>query len=428
MISADIEALYTNINLDLAIDIITDFAKDKFNIITDFAKDKFDLNITAFNVILKLIFENNIFTYADNYYKQILGIAMGSVCGPTIANIFVNHFEKRWLSIAKPLYYKRFIDDLFIIYIDDNSFDFAFFNSSFLPLKLTFECGTRLNFLDLEISYEKFLRKVTFKIFFKKTNTFSYLLTSSNHPKRIFDNFPKSIFYRVKKNCTYESDYFYFSTIVMKQLLLCGYDYKFLIKVLNTVDKIERDTLIPYRNKKINNFCDNNTILFKLPYDCNIIHNKNKLNEVKAFFDENYNFDVKVKFFNSVQNNLGSLLIHNFKIPKIEVFKNTVCIKQNCEICKFISFDESLILNNGFQLPLLCKGNCESKMALYIIKCLLCNELYIGKTENTIKKRMQVHFSMIRNFFPFKYKCKSDIEHFNLINHNYEEHLKFYVF
>ena len=219
LIAADIEALYTNINLELAINIIKDFAINKL--------DHEHLNIVAFNLILKLIFENNIFVYNQKYYVQILGIAMGSVCGPTIANIFVNYFEKKWLSIQKPLYYKRFIDDLFIIFIDDGNFNFDFLNSSFNPLNLSNEYGNKVNFLDLEIFYEKFVKKVFFRIFFKKTNTFSYLLTSSNHPQHIFDNIPKSIFLRVKKNCSYELDYFYFSTIIMKQLLSCGYEYKF---------------------------------------------------------------------------------------------------------------------------------------------------------------------------------------------------------
>ena len=67
-------------------------------------------------------------------------------------------------------------------------------------------------------------------------------------------------------------------------------------------------------------------------------------------------------------------------------------------------------------------------MSLYIIKCLLCNELYVGKTENSIEKRIKVHLSMIRNFYPFKYNCKSDIDHFNLKNHDYKKHFKFYIF
>ena len=67
-------------------------------------------------------------------------------------------------------------------------------------------------------------------------------------------------------------------------------------------------------------------------------------------------------------------------------------------------------------------------MSIYIIKCIKCNDLYIGKTELTIEKRMRVHLSMIKNFLPFKYSCRSDIEHFNLIDHNYINDLRFYIF
>ena len=188
------------------------------------------------------------------------------------------------------------------------------------------------------------------------------------------------------------------------------------------------ETLIPYINKNETLFCEKNTILFKVPFDINIIQNKCKLNSLKTYFEDNYSFDLKIKFFNSIQSNLGSLLIHNFKFPKTIVFKNTVCAKLNCEICKFISFDEFILLRNGFKLPVLCNGNCESKMSIYIIKCIKCNDLYIGKTELTIEKRMRVHLSMIKNFLPFKYSCRSDIEHFNLIDHNYINDLRFYIF
>ena len=40
---------------------------------------------------------------------------MGSICGPSIANIFVFLYEKKWLTIHRPLIYLRFIDDLFLI-------------------------------------------------------------------------------------------------------------------------------------------------------------------------------------------------------------------------------------------------------------------------------------------------------------------------
>jgi hypothetical protein len=296
-ISADFESLYTNIDLNLALNIITDFSKDKL--------DESHINIYAFNKILRLIFENNIFCFKESYYVQILGIAMGSVCGPTIANIFVNFFEEKWLTIAKPIYYKRFIDDLFIILLDNNSFDFQLLHDSFKPLKLNVVCNERVNFLDLDISFNNILRKVNFKLFLKKTNSFSYLLTSSNHPQHIFKNIPKSIFLRVKKNCSSFLDYLYFSTLILNQLLLCGYEFNFLMKVLNTVDRIDRKTLIPYKNKNENIFLKNDILIFKLPYDFNIIHDKTSFQKIKNFFNETYRYDLKIKFFYSIQSNDG---------------------------------------------------------------------------------------------------------------------------
>jgi hypothetical protein len=67
-------------------------------------------------------------------------------------------------------------------------------------------------------------------------------------------------------------------------------------------------------------------------------------------------------------------------------------------------------------------------MAIYIIKCNFCSKFYVGKTETTIRQRMRVHLSMIRNYYPFKYNCGSDIKHLNLIEHDYTSNFKFYIF
>ena len=128
---------------------------------------------------------------------------------------------------------------------------------------------------------------------------------------------------------------------------------------------------------------------------------------------------MKIKFFYSVQINLSSLIFHNFRFPEIKLFKNKVCLKINCETCRFISFDNYIKLNNGFLLPIRCNGTWDSRMAIYIIKCNLCNEFNVRKTETTFRQRMRVHLSMIRNYFSLKYNCESDIKHFNLIEHDY---------
>ena len=165
-----------------------------------------------------------------------------------------------------------------------------------------------MNFLDLDISFTKILSKVHFKLFLKKTNTFSYLLTSFNYPQHIFKKIQKSIFSSVRKNCSSFLDYLYFSSLILKQLFLCGYELDFLIKVLNTVNNIDRKTLITYKNKNNNIFYNNETLLFKLPYDFNIIHNKASFDKIKTFFNETYRYDLKNKFFYSIQSNLSSLI------------------------------------------------------------------------------------------------------------------------
>ena len=57
------------------------------------------------------------------FYRQIKGIAMGSKSGPSIANIFVFIFEKEFLRIHRPIFYKRFIDDIFMIIKKGFNFD-----------------------------------------------------------------------------------------------------------------------------------------------------------------------------------------------------------------------------------------------------------------------------------------------------------------
>lgn len=133
LLSGDFDSLYNNIILILALDIICDFVKDKFY--------SEHINIIAFREILKIIFNFNIFKYKNSFYRQVKGIAMGSKCGPSIANIFVYIFEKKFLHIHRPyiLCYKRFIDDIFLIF--KKGFNIDLLLKSFGNLKLNIVIG-----------------------------------------------------------------------------------------------------------------------------------------------------------------------------------------------------------------------------------------------------------------------------------------------
>ena len=83
---------------------------------------------------------------------QILGIAMGSICGPSIANIFVYLYEKKWLYIHKPLVYLRFIDDIFIIFLKHLNVVNSLLNA-FGSLKLNVEVNNKVHLQKLIFIY-----------------------------------------------------------------------------------------------------------------------------------------------------------------------------------------------------------------------------------------------------------------------------------
>jgi hypothetical protein len=103
--------------------------------------------------------------------------------------------EDNFLVIHKPLFYCRFIDDIFVIL--DKNFNIEILINSFGNLKLNIMSNKSVNFLDLAISLDPNTNFLHFSLYTKPTNTYSYLLYNSNHPNFIFKNIPKSIFIRI---------------------------------------------------------------------------------------------------------------------------------------------------------------------------------------------------------------------------------------
>ena len=58
--------------------------------------------------------------FSNKYYEQVHGVAIGSLLGPALANIFMGCFESKWLRDCpndfKPVFYRHYIDDIFVLF------------------------------------------------------------------------------------------------------------------------------------------------------------------------------------------------------------------------------------------------------------------------------------------------------------------------
>ena len=217
VVTLDVSALYTNMEKDESIEAVKNtLAEANYN----------DISIGFILWLLELMLDNNMFTFNDKLYKQIIGIAMGAKPAPLIADIFMskviddNIFK---LGEENIKFFKRFLDDLFLIYIGSTKQLHKFFdkvNELHPHIKFTFnhtciksesesekcDCPNQesIPFLDTSCKIEE--GKLIFDLYRKKTDRVQYLLPSSCHPVHCKENIPFSLAMRINRICSTVED------------------------------------------------------------------------------------------------------------------------------------------------------------------------------------------------------------------------------
>ena len=95
MASLDVESLFTNIPLNEVIHICVDDLFCDTNTIHN-------LDRNYMRELLTLAAYEWFFIFDQVVYRQIDVVTMGSPLGPILANVFLCHFEKQWLSECPP--------------------------------------------------------------------------------------------------------------------------------------------------------------------------------------------------------------------------------------------------------------------------------------------------------------------------------------
>ena len=88
-------ALFTLVPVDPALNIIRDLL-DKDHTL----KERTVLAVSDIILPLEFCLKNTHFSFQDQFYEQVEGVAMGSLVSPIVANLYMEYLEQKALSTA----------------------------------------------------------------------------------------------------------------------------------------------------------------------------------------------------------------------------------------------------------------------------------------------------------------------------------------
>jgi hypothetical protein len=231
LVTGDVTALYTNMNITRSLKCVKDIFENNPD------RKRPDKEILD---LLKLVLENNDFSFNDQTYLQIFGTAMGKSFAPNLANIYLLEFDDKAMNghEIKPLLFFRFLDDIFFIWpgtTEELKIYETYLNNLIPDIKITLNHNTEeINFLDL-IIYKSELNEnestLLTRVYFKPTDSHQLLDGNSFHPKHTCRGILKSQILRYKRLSSKKEDFDNTCQILFNSLKDRGYSKSLMRKM-----------------------------------------------------------------------------------------------------------------------------------------------------------------------------------------------------
>ena len=360
--TADVTALFTNVNVETSINDVIEFASEYWDQINTYG-----LKLVDLHRMLETILSNSFFTFNRRLYKQVFGAFIGCSISPPVAIIRVHVLEKR--SIYTDLhittgirqYYKRYVDDMSSLArnkeeairncerISEEDQDNRIVWEVEFP-----DIGAYVPFLDTEVRIDD-EGKVSSRYYCKPQNKGITLNAMSHHPTSTKEAVVNNYYNTATTVSSGPEEKEYSMSIVDKMLANNGYSKP--SQVFKTRDQQSKKEVpklatltLPYTNER----------------DSNCIRNFIKANKmpIRPIFTP------------------GKTLAQTF--CKSRPFDQKQCVKSNpdtCEVC-----------------PMISKGvGCSKRGVVYEITCNLCGEKYQGETDRPLNHRIKEHIRACRN-------------------------------
>ena len=398
------------------------------------------------NLILQLLninIFNNYFEFSETVFQQTTGIAMGAAFSPTIANIFMSVFIRRFLltTTEQPLHLSRYIDDIFLIW--PNQYNLETFITSlnnFHPnIKFTVTSSrNKINFLDLTIyKGHNFTSTNTLdvKTFQKPNSLYQYLHYDSFHPKTTFKGTIIGECIRYARTNTEEANYNAQVALLKTRLLNRNYPLYFINKNIARVNYHHRTLFIRKKLKP--------TLILTRPiFKCLPPPNFKHLKYIILSNYQKISHLVRQPLFVSYRHKtLGNSLVRSRHDPTIEdkmlindscPFTTAIiqtpppkqlnlqtpstkkCNARKCATCQHINESTSFKSTTTKRTYRIREYfTCSSKNIIYLITCSKCKKQYVGQTRKNLRERINHHRSTIMCD-----KTRYLSIHFNFPDHN----------
>jgi len=402
LVTADVSSLYPSIPIEHSIDVIIDFI-DNHN-------DPTYPPVCFLRNVLLFVLKYNCFNFADLFFLQVRGVAMGTRMAPNYANLYMAYLEKEHIFTypKQPLYYRRYLDDIILIWpgpLEELTKFQEYLNNAHPTIKFTFEISTsNLPYLDINIHIEN--GRAFVSPYFKGTNTFSYIRGDSYHPPSIYGAIITGENNRILRNSSKEDSYQTTMTMLKNKFENRKFPRKF----------IERP-IIPFEDRNIilqgstrDNQGDFVTIVCK--YD-KTLPIKSILTESWGIFANNEDtrrslLTKQLRVSHTLGTNIGRRITKTRlegtididtntyeqpEFPKISwPAKNIQCRVNQCGTCNQLSSNAYYYsFQTKIRYPIENIYSCDTVGAIYLLDCKICGKQYIGETGTTLRIRIRRH-------------------------------------
>ena len=364
--------------------------------------------------LLTLVLGKNNFDFNEKHYLQTGGTAMGTRVAPSYANTFMGWFEDQFVYTytPEPIIWKRFIDDIFIIWThgQESLNTFVQHLNHCLP-SIKFEADTStscIHFLDVTVSLD-INHDLETDLYTKPTDSHNNLNYRSAHPRHCRDGIPYSQFLRLRRICSNRETFTHQCREMLKNFIRADYPPKVIRDAFHKVYHLDRMTLLnpPVIEANEDERTDKTFLITTFHpnfRECDQIVMRNwdlldKSSSTRPL--------LKLDLFkgNRRSKNLRDILV-SARLPRPRPLSDPQmkgssaainhCSKPHCQYCKILIKTGriiSIVTNKEYNTR--SEVTCRSNNLIYCLCCNACGKHYVGQTKRPLVERLREHLRNI---------------------------------